>query len=294
MTAPALTVQTPAKINPVLEVLGKRPDGFHELALVFQAVGFYDELSFHPTKKDVELAILESPGPLAVDDSNLVVKAAKLFLKEALKDAHGVRIELKKRIPLAAGLGGGSSDAAAALLGLQWLFNTKVPEKDLQAMAAKLGSDVPFFLTGGTALGTGRGEKIEPWDDFFQMHLVLIKPEAGLSTQSVYGSGKARLSSGEKARAFRDVLKRKDLSIVGQSLLNGLEPAALHLMPEIAMLKKRLLEDGAIAALVSGSGPTVFALTESREKAETLARQFQGEDDRIWVTQTVPSGVQRI
>ena len=161
-------------------------------------------------------------------------------------------------------------------------------------MAAKLGSDVPFFLTGGTALGTGRGEKIEPWDDFFQMHLVLIKPEAGLSTQAVYGSGKAHLSSGEKARGFREVLKRKDLSLVSKSLLNGLEPAALHLMPEIGMLKKRLLEDGALGAIVSGSGPTVFALTESREKAETLARQFQGEDDHIWVTQTVPAGVQRI
>jgi 4-diphosphocytidyl-2-C-methyl-D-erythritol kinase len=289
-----LTVQTPAKINPVLEILGKRPDGFHELILVFQAVGFYDELSFSETSHGVELSILESPGALPTDDSNLIVKAAHLFLKEVLKDARGVRVELKKRIPLAAGLGGGSSDAAATLRGLQWLFQTKASEEKLQDLAARLGSDVPFFLTGGTALGTGRGEKITPWNDFMEMHLVLVKPAEGLSTQKVYGSGKALITSGEKARNFNTVLRQKNLAIVGQSLMNGLEPAAFHLMPEIAKLKRRLLEDGAVGALVSGSGPTVFALTESREKAETIARLFQGEDDQIWVTQTVATGVQKI
>ncbi len=294
MSSSVLTVQTPAKINPVLEVLGKRADGFHELALVFQAVGFYDELSFSKTSQGVELSVLESPGPLPADDSNLIVKAARLFLKEILKDEQGVRVELKKRIPLAAGLGGGSSDAAATLRGLQWLFQTKASEEKIEDLAARLGSDVPFFLTGGTALGTGRGEKITPWNDFMEMHLVLVKPAEGLSTQKVYQSGKALITSGEKARNFNSILRKKDLALIAQNLMNGLEPAAFHLMPDIVKLKRRLLEDGAVGALVSGSGPTVFALTESREKAETIARLFQGEDDQIWVTQTVSTGVQRI
>ena len=169
------TLRTPAKINPVLEVLGKRADGYHELALVFQAIGLYDELDFSEDRQGLRLEISESPASLAADDSNLIVKAAKLFFREVLKEKRGVRIRLKKRIPLAAGLGGGSSDAAATLLGLDQLFQTQAGETRLGALAAELGSDVPFFLKGGTALGRGRGEKITSWPPGPEMHLVLVE-----------------------------------------------------------------------------------------------------------------------
>ena len=158
MSAPALVVQTPAKINWVLEVIRKRGDGFHELALVFQSVGLWDELSFWKKETGLELSILESPEPLAVDDSNLILKAARLFFTEADLPA-GLRVELKKKIPMAAGLGGGSSDAAATLWALNRLYETNFSLSQLRDLAAQIGSDVPFFLTGGAALGLGRDRK---------------------------------------------------------------------------------------------------------------------------------------
>lgn len=294
MKLPTLTVQTPAKVNPVLEVLSKRADGFHELALVFQAVALYDELSFTEVRDGVRFTVLHSPEPLAADDSNLVVKAAKLFLKEVLGDRHGVSIELKKRIPLAAGLGGGSSDAAATLRGLDWLFETGAGEGRLAEMAAKLGSDVPFFLTGGAALGTGRGERITPWPKALEMPVVLVKPEEGLSTPDVYRSGKAVMTSGEKAKSFQKVLHEGDLGKIAGSLFNGLEPAALALMPEIGEIKKQLVDAGALCAMVSGSGPTVFALAETQEKAENAAWKLEGEGWTVFVTKTIPTGIERI
>jgi 4-diphosphocytidyl-2-C-methyl-D-erythritol kinase len=291
---PTLTVQTPAKINPVLEVLFQRPDGFHELALVFQAVALFDELSFSEVREGVRFSVLHSPEPLATNDSNLVVKAAKLFLKEVLKDSRGVSIELKKRIPIAAGLGGGSSDAAATLRGLDWLFGTKVAEERLAEMGARLGSDVPFFLSGGTALGKGRGETITPWPKAVELPVVLVKPMEGLSTPDVYRSGKAVMTSGDKAKAFQELLRKGDLGGIAGNLFNGLEPAALALMPEIGEIKKQLLDAGALGALVSGSGPTVFALAETQEKAEHAAWKLEGEGWTVFVTKTISTGIERI
>jgi 4-diphosphocytidyl-2-C-methyl-D-erythritol kinase len=291
---PVLTLQTPAKINPVLEVLGKRPDGYHELALVFQAVSLYDELAFFKEKEGVRLEVTRSPHPLPADDSNLVLKAAKLFLKEIMKDKGGVHIQLKKEIPLAAGLGGGSSDAAATLRGLDWFFKTGLEEGRLQALAAQLGSDVPFFLTGGTALGTGRGEKITPWEAGPEISLVLVKPDLGLSTPDVYRSGKAVMTNGEKAKGFLPLWREGNIKKIGESLYNGLEPAAFSLLPEVEEIKKQLLDSGALGALVSGSGPTVFALAESREKAEEIAWKLEGEGWTVFVTRTISSGIERI
>ena len=291
---PVLTIQTPAKINPVLEVLGKRPDGYHELALVFQAVSLYDELAFFKEKQGVRLEVTRSPHPLPVDDSNLVLKAAKLFLKEIMGGKGGVRIHLKKEIPLAAGLGGGSSDAAATLRGMDWFFKTWLEESRLQSLAAQLGSDVPFFLTGGTALGTGRGEKITPLEPGPEISLVLVKPDAGLSTPAVYQSGKAVMTDGEKAKGFAAILKTGSARKIAESLYNGLEPAAFALLPEVEEIKKQLLDSGALGALVSGSGPTVFALAESREKAEEIAWKLEGEGWTVFVTRTISSGIERI
>ena len=288
----SITLQTPAKINPVLEVLGKRPDGYHELVLVFQAIGLFDELSISKTSPGVRLEILEEPSLLAADDSNLVVKAAKLFFKEILKADPCVSITLRKRIPLAAGLGGGSSDAAATLEGLDRLFETRAGRKGLEPLAAQLGSDVPFFLTGGTALGTGRGEQVTAWETAPEMPLVLVKPQQGLSTPAVYQSGRAMLSSGEKTGNFKNILREKNLPKIAGSLFNSLQPAAFHLMPETEDIKRRLVQAGALGALVSGSGPTVFAIAESRAAAREIAKKMEGEGRTVIVTQTIGTGIQ--
>ncbi len=289
MSAPALVLQTPAKINWALEVLGKRDDGFHELVLVFQAISLWDELSFHKKDRGLELSIESPLTPLEADDSNLVLKAARLFFQTAGLEA-GIRIELKKNIPLAAGLGGGSSDAAATLWGLNHLFETRMPLEKLQTLASRLGSDVPFFLTGGTALGLGRGEVIEPWEPAAHFSLVLVKPEEGLATPKVYQSGKAVFTPGEMARKLRPLLQTKDPRAVARGLFNGLEPAAFYLLPRVESLKNSLLEEGALGALVSGSGPTVFALVENETAAQVLARKMKPQTAYVFAVQTVSEG----
>ncbi|HEY5040149.1 MAG TPA: 4-(cytidine 5'-diphospho)-2-C-methyl-D-erythritol kinase, partial [bacterium] len=154
--------------------------------------------------------------------------------------------------------------------------------------------DVPFFLTGGAALGTGRGDKITTWLDGFEMPVILVKPPEGLSTPDVYRSGKALITPGEKSRAFQGILREKNLQKIAESLFNGLEPAALFLMPEIGEIKKKLLEAGALGTLVSGSGPTVFAVAQNQEKAEQIACKLEGEGWTVFVTRTITTGVERI
>jgi 4-diphosphocytidyl-2-C-methyl-D-erythritol kinase len=289
-----LTLQTPAKINPVLEVIGPRPDGYHELALVFQAVGLYDVLTFEKKAQGVELVIEDAPDVLAADDSNLIVKAAKLFIQQFLKDKDGVKITLRKKIPMAAGMGGGSSDAAAALRGLQWLYEVEADEKIITSMAAGLGSDVPFFLTGGTALGTGRGEQITPWESPEALPVILVKTEQGLSTPAVYRSGKAVLSSGEKAKAFRSILSAGNPNQIASHLFNGLEPAAFSLRPDVEAVKKQLMAQGVLGALVSGSGPTVFALTTTMGEAAAISQGFHQKGLEVIVTQTISTGIVKL
>lgn len=292
MTRSEVRLRTPAKVNPVLEVLQKRADGYHDLDLVFQAVSLYDELILEKIPSCVEFRV-EPPLPgLADDDSNLVVKAAKLFLTEVLADKGGVRIVLKKQIPLAAGLGGGSSDAAATLLGLEALYTSGCGKEKLRDMAARLGSDVVFFLEGGTALGTGRGEILEPWPAGPSWNLVLVKPPEGLSTPSVYRSGKAAFTDGKRARAYQDAAHRGEPREIARSLFNGLEPAAGFLLPLVLKIRDELVGSGALGALVSGSGPTVFGVVENAAAAQSLAQKFNRTGWTALAAQTVTKGVE--
>lgn len=288
-----LTLRTPAKINPVLEVLGPRGDGYHELALVFQAIGLFDQLSFEKKENGVQLTMEKGPEDLTLDGSNLIIKAAELFMTEVLKGKGGARITLQKNIPMAAGLGGGSSDAAATLRGLQWLYEADVSESQMMELAGRLGSDVPFFLSGGTALGTGRGEKIAPWKAFIPLSLLLIKTPEGLSTPAVYRSGKAQLTSGEKAKNFVEILQRGKVDDFASSLFNGLETAAFYLRPDVKQIKDRLVQAGAKGALISGSGPTVFAVVADEKKADSIGGIFRSEEFEVFVTETIPTGIEK-
>jgi 4-diphosphocytidyl-2-C-methyl-D-erythritol kinase len=292
VTSAKVRLKTPAKVNPVLEVLQKRGDGYHDLALVFQAVSLYDELSLEKGPAGVQFRI-DPPIPgLAVDDTNLVVKAAKLFLGEVMDNREGVRIVLEKKIPQAAGLGGGSSDAAATLLGLEALTRTGCGMEKLKGMAARLGSDVVFFLEGGTALGLGRGEIIEPWPACPPWNLVLVKPPEGLSTPSVFRSGKAVLTDGKRARAFKAAAQRGNPGEIADGLYNGLESAAVFLLPLVQAIKEELMEGGALGALVSGSGPTVFGVAENAAKARALAQRFDRKGWTALAVETVSKGVE--
>ena len=287
----SLTVQAPAKVNLDLELIKKRDDGFHELKLVFQAIDLWDQLSFEQRPSGVKLKVVESPAPLAEDDSNIVVKTAKKFIDEVMGGEGGVSITLRKRIPLAAGLGGGSSDAAATLLALDHLFQTGVFPEELDDMASELGSDVNFFLYGGTALGTGRGEKIERWPETQALDLVLVKPDAGLSTADVYKSGLGEFTPGRLAEAFKGILQAGDKNKVGRALYNGLERAAFNLRPECFDIKMEFINAGALGSIVSGSGPTVFGLASSADHARSLAQKLNKKGRKVFVTHTIPGGV---
>jgi 4-diphosphocytidyl-2-C-methyl-D-erythritol kinase len=277
-------MRAPAKINPVLEVLHQRPDGYHELALVFQAVTLYDDLFLEKIPSGVEFSLDPPVTGLGPADSSLVVKASRLYFEEILGERGGVRAVLTKGIPLAAGLGGGSSDAAAALVGLEALYQTGCGMEKLRSIASKVGSDVAFFLNGGTALGTGRGEIIESWQPGPAWNLVLVKPPEGLSTPLVYRSGKANLTDGARARAFRETARKAEPREISASLYNGLEEAAISLLPSIRKIKDEMMALGAWGTLVSGSGPTVFGIVDNKARAMELARNFQREG---WTSQAV-------
>lgn len=271
---------SPCKVNLLLNILGKRPDGFHELETVMHPVALCDRLAFEQTQTP-GLSLTCSNPSLACNASNLVYRAAASFLQEA-RISDGIRIHLEKRIPLAAGLGGGSGNAANTLLGLNELFDRPLGAESLTAIAASLGSDVPFFLQSNPALATGRGERIVPLPFFPALRglfVLLIYPGFGVPTAWAYQS-LARFPAalnGESGRAARliTLLQSADVAAAGRVLYNSLEAPVLQKYPLLQMFQEFLREHGALAALMSGSGSTTFALASTEDKANALADKFQ-------------------
>jgi 4-diphosphocytidyl-2-C-methyl-D-erythritol kinase len=254
-----------AKINWTLEVLFRREDSYHELRTVYQTVSLYDELRLRDTTGEIEIACDDPRVP--GDGTNLVHKAAVL-LREATGTQAGARIEIDKRIPVAAGLGGGSSNAAAALIGLSQLWQVEVPIQRLIEIASALGSDVPFFLVGGTALGVGRGEEVYPLEEVREDSLVLVNPGVAISTADAY-SRLSRLTRQESVRIMPlTSLAAKGISELPLAARNDLEEVVAAAYPEIAEVKRRLLSLGARRVLMSGSGATVFGVFDNLNSAE--------------------------
>lgn len=279
--ASALEKPSPCKINLLLNVLGRRPDGFHELETVLLPVAVFDRLTF--TREGAGLGLACSDPALPTDERNLVHRAAKRFL-EAAGLREGVRIQLEKRIPLAAGLGGGSSNAATTLLALNELFGGPLGAERLQAIAGGLGSDIPFFLQPGPALGTGRGEQIAPLDPFPALRgagLLLVHPGFGVATAWAY-EHLARYPGALNGRSGRAqhliaALQNPDLKRAGGELFNSLEAPVLEKYPLLALFQEFLRANGALGTLMSGSGSTTFALAESPETAGALAERFKSK-----------------
>lgn len=273
----SVTVRVPAKVNVQLAVGGARPDGFHDLANVFLAVGLYDEVTATPA--DELTVTCEGPGAdqVPLDRTNLAARAAL-----ALAERHGiepaVRLHIAKDIPVAGGMAGGSADAAGALLACDTLWGTNASRDELLAICAELGSDVPFGLVGGAALGTGRGERLQPLDVGGAFHWVFAVADGGLSTPAVYREFD-RLHAHDvvpepvASQALLDALAKGDVDALAAFLpdSNGLQPAALSLFPKLTDTLAAGREAGALAALVSGSGPTTAFLVRDAESAHTVA-----------------------
>jgi 4-diphosphocytidyl-2-C-methyl-D-erythritol kinase len=278
-------VTTPAKLNLFLEVRGKRPDGYHELETLMVTVSLFDTLRFTLAKPgEISLTNRWSSSngyksraaSLPAGPDNLVMKAATLLRRET-NVSQGVSIELTKRIPLEAGMAGGSSDAAATLIGLNRLWNSGLSLADLRELGARLGSDVPFFLAGTTAaVCRGRGEIVEPLLLKSSLHFVIVKPAAGLSTAQVFQNCQPAQPLQTSQELVRS-LQTRQLALAGQQLLNQLGPPAERLCEDVSQLRQRFDRLPLYGHLMSGSGTSYFGLCRSRQQAQQLAARLRAQ-----------------
>lgn len=268
-------VMVPAKINLALAVSAPRPDGYHEVATVMHAISLYDEVTVRAADGFSIRTEGEQADLVPDDDTNLALRAARLLARRT-GVRRGARIEVRKNIPVAGGMAGGSADAAATLLACDALWKSGCERDELSEVAAELGSDVPFCLVGGTAVGRGRGDQLTPALARGAYHWVIALADGGLSTPAVYAEID-RLRDGrtvptpEVPQALMQALRSGDARALGAALHNDLQPAAVNLMPSLAQTLEVGIDDGALGAVVSGSGPSVAFLVEGPERALDLS-----------------------
>lgn len=265
-----------AKINLSLRVFAKRPDGYHDIESVMQSISLCDYIDLEPIDEGIQLSTNNSQ--LTTDSKNLAYRAAVEYQKvesRKSKVVSGIKIHIEKNIPIAAGLAGGSADAAAVLHGLNLLSAVRAPlsNSELLALGAKVGSDVPFCLTGGTCLVTGRGEKVTPLEPWPHTTFILVCPQIEVSTPWAY-------------EAF-DALNVK----VSQKIKNDLEPVVVERFPLVAEIKEKLLYLGCVEAQMSGSGPSVFGLPSRKESAPELLEKVKEFYPRSFLVETVKEGL---
>jgi len=269
-----LKKQAPAKINLFLRVLGKRPDGYHNILSLMQKITLCDELTFLPRSGGIVLKCPNSDLP--VSKENLVFRAAESILSYA-GCSSGIEIILTKNVPAAAGLGGGSSDAATTLLALNEMYQLGLTKAELMQLGAKLGADVPFFIFGDSAFASGIGDQLTVWENPLKLNIVLINPLFPLSTKLVYESLNLRLT---KEKINYSIPRLSALSDITREMHNDLEAASLKMHPELMELKQLLIRHGALSAMMSGSGPTVFGIFTDEITAKKTAEAIKKEVPR--------------
>jgi 4-diphosphocytidyl-2-C-methyl-D-erythritol kinase len=292
-----LVLNTPAKINLFLNLRGIRPDGYHDVGFVMQAIDLYDTLTISPRLGSEQLRFTCNVPELEdLRETNLVVRAFHYFWEYTGLPPMGLHVHLEKRIPVQAGLGGGSSDAAAMLTGLNRIILEPLPAEDLSAIAAKLGSDVPFFLTGGTAIATGRGEIIEPVESGLpEFPLVIVKPRhLGISTPAAYQAVQAKGYYEEKLtlpllQAIAHAATPEDIETL---LWNDFEPVLFERYPQLPHMAGLLRNAGVAHPLLSGSGPAMFGFIEDTPGNRTrLAERFPEATYELYWAKTIRDGI---
>ena len=276
-----LYVKAPAKINLTLDVLYKRPDHYHEVEMVMTTVDLADRIGLEP-RGDGLIKIISADRFVPDDERNFAYQAAKL-LKDTYGIEEGVSIKIEKEIPIAAGLAGGSSDAAATLRGLNEMWGLNLTMDELAVLGAKIGSDVSFCVHGGTALATGRGEKIAELPAPPACWVVLAKPKIGVSTADVYGGLKLEGIKHPNTKQMIEAIQRQDYELVCRSVGNVLETVTFNLHPEVVTIKEQMQRFGADAVLMSGSGPTVFGLVDSETRAARIYNGLRGFCEEVYV-----------
>lgn len=279
--SPSFTLPSFAKINWSLQILGRRPDGYHEIRTFLQTVSLHDELTFsphEPNSESSEIVLSCDDSSIPTGNENLIVRAASL-LSERAGNNQGAKIHLRKRIPARGGLGGGSSNAAVALLGLTRLWKLNIARRELQQLSAGLGADVPFFLLGGCVLAEGIGTKLTEVNDTQSQHLIIITPQATVSTAAAY----AALNAPALTTFSDDTIlssSRAEADLEHSRLCtprNDFETVIFKSEPEIERAKNALLGAGAASALLAGSGSSVFGIFESNQEQERAVREMKAE-----------------
>ncbi len=263
-----------AKVNIALDVLGKRKNGYHDVSMIMHTIELFDELSFQKNKTGK--ATMQSSDPtIPEDERNLIIKAANLFMK-SYGICEGVHISLEKRIPHAAGLGGGSADAAETFLALNELFEVHASIEELMNLGVNIGADVPFCILGGTALAEGIGEILTKVPALPSCKIVLVKPSTAVSTAEVYRAyDEVKDVKHPNILEMMAALKEQDLKKICASMGNVLEEVTIHKYPELKLYKEEMIKHGALGAMMSGSGPTIFGIFDQEKKALEAVSFFE-------------------
>ena len=289
-SAAPLRVRCPAKINLGLWILGKRADGYHEIDTILQTIALEDEITLEPAREG--LALTTRGIPIPGDAPNLVTRAWDLLVERAGgRLPRGIRATLTKRIPVGAGLGGGSSDAAGFLLGADRLLGLGLTAEELRALAARLGSDVPFFLRGGTARATGRGDMVRQLCPIDPLWIVLVSPPVAISTTWAYGQVRLGLTRHDDRASFLEsALAGRNLEAAWSEMRNDFEDVVLPGFPVLAALRHALIGGGAVKVLLAGSGSTLFGIQRTREDALRLANGLAERGAQVRAVRTLERG----
>lgn len=283
----SIRLKARAKINLGLDVIGRRENGYHDVRMVMQTVGLYDRIIMTRIPEE-EIRIKTNIGFLPVNENNLVYKAIML-MKNKYKLDGGIEVDLNKFIPVAAGMAGGSSDAACALFGMNRLLELNVPMRELMKLGVEIGADVPYCLMRGTALAEGIGEKLTRLPDMPFCHILIAKPPVNVSTKLVYEKlDNTDVKLHPDIDGIIEAIKLKDVALVASRMGNVLESVTVPLYPVIDSIKKDMIEHGAMNAMMSGSGPTVFGIFPD-EQSMTACQQFlrqKGEARQVYTTET--------
>lgn len=274
-----------AKINISLDVVGKREDGYHLLRMIMQTIDLYDNITLYKLKNGVNVA--SNKAYIPNDERNLAYKAAKLFI-DTYNINGGVDINIRKNIPVAAGLAGGSTDAAAVLKGMRDIYNINASDEELMNLGLKIGADVPYCITGGTALCEGIGEKLTVLNRFKNHILIVVKPSFGVSTKEVYQNLDIdKIHKHPDTERLIQAIENDDINYVSKNMKNVLENVTLRKHTILKDIKNEMIRFGALGAMMSGSGPTVFGFFDDMLRAQYCYEKFKFKFNEVFITRTI-------
>lgn len=280
-----VSVDAPAKVNLFLDIRGKRSDGYHIISTVMQSVSLYDEITVSETG-DGEIRIICSDYEIPLDESNTAYRAARLFFEETERENRGIEIKLKKNIPSRAGLGGGSTDAAAVLHALNKIYETELSRKELAEIGAGVGADVPFCVYGGTMSASGIGTILSPLPDLAECYFVIVKPDFGISTEEAYEkSDSPEFSAIKGMDKITEAICEANIKSVSKSLYNKFE--LVSELEEIEAIKQKMLDCGALGAAMTGSGSAVFGIFDNDDERDDCAKELDDEYELVYKAEPV-------